>query len=150
MKTIKVYNIKRFMERELKDHNLTAFGWDETLAIVSNEKGKSLVIDRDGVFTIHENLQSKVTIGLTTKQEEGSRTIPMMASHYTQLAIEDIARECEFEEIALGKFIRIFGDRLEHNYSNIIKHISSELELDGASYDNGRLGRKANKVVKNI
>lgn len=138
MKKVKVYNIRKFMEREFKEHNMTTFGCDDSLAIVSNDKGKCFVIDREGVFGIHETLQDKVTIGLVAKQPKGSNRIPIIATHSCQLLIEGIMKECEFKEMALGDFIRKFGDRLEYNYATIIRHITSDLGMDGMEYDNGR------------
>lgn len=139
MKLVKVYNIKKFMEIELKENNLTTFGVDESLVIISNEDGKSFIINSEGVADIVDSLSETITIKLTEKQEEDSMTVALFPSYGINVPVSKILEKCEFEEKALGEFIRVFGDRLEQNYATIIRAMKPQLGLNGEEYDNGRL-----------
>ena len=138
MKLVNVYNIKRFMEHEFKDENLTTLVLDDKFAIIENEDGKSLVVTREGVSTSHDNRKAHVLISLVDKPTiKGVRQLGAKYSVY--YTIDELLQNCESEQMELGKFIREHGSRLERNYELLIKRITNHLNEDGRLYDNGRL-----------
>lgn len=146
-KMVKVYDIKSYMEKLLKEQKLTTFGYSDSLAIITNEMGKGMVIDRDGCFALlKDSTSDTVEISLCSKPKVDKdnpniKTIPIVPSHNCILTIQEIIGNCNASEEPLGKFVRVFGERLERNYCNILNHIEKELGLNKADYNHERKSR---------
>ena len=138
---VQVYDVKKFIEEGLKEHNVTTFCHDDSLAIVTNKQGLSFVINEEGVYYILNVNDDDYEISLVDvpKKKDGFIPIQTIPQYNVKLPLQQLIDECGYKEMYLQDYIRTFGDRLERNYCNIIKDITNTLGLDGKAYDNGRM-----------
>jgi len=115
MKRVNIYNVKKYIEKKEK-------GWtthfQHELVVIEGPKGV-IVCCAEGVHWLHESLEHTFVITVSKKEH-----ISVIAEGEFEITLGELISNCSKRKGSLGKFVRKFGDRLERNYSLLLKNIN--------------------------
>lgn len=134
---IKIYDVRSWVEKEMKEDNLSPHMYDE-LAIIIGPKDDVLIFEKEGVGWIQSHPVNKFNLPLSPcpkKDENGNMSFSMIATHTIKISAQEIMDNCEYREDTLAGFIkkRNYNSRLKSNWSSLLKNID-EMGLDRKDY----------------
>lgn len=134
MKKIRVYDLKPLLEGiEHERSKLKIYGYDKYgLAIVEGNKGV-LAFDKDGVGVKKDSMEDTYEVAVE-KDLEGRISIIPLGS--IEVSFKEIVEKCTYREQNMSDFIRVFGSRIEQNFSILVRAID-EIGENSQEYHKG-------------
>lgn len=116
---VKVYNIAKFIEKELPDKRVYMLN---KVAIVEGKHGV-VVFDYEAVGWKKNTVNATIEVGLTDIPEPN--TFFCMPQYYADISIKELM-EAEFEEMPITQFVERFDThhRVKRNYEEILDAIN--------------------------
>jgi hypothetical protein len=129
MNNIKVYDIGKFIDANIKDKKV--YFSDRKKAIVIGNKGV-VVFDDEAVGWVKDSIQDKVKIGFLDTTDSEDSVIPRYSANIT---ISDLL-DAESTEMHITQFVERYNynSRLKSNYAGILKAID-EIGLNSKDFD---------------
>ena len=132
MKTIKVYDIKKFIEgMDFDGRKYITHGVYSGLAIIGGTKG-ILIFDDEGCGAKEDNIESTYSIGMNDIPEKG---VMFATAKYTITPTVKDLMGAEYKEIPITEFISRYNTkpRIKENFKIILNTIN-EIGLDSKEY----------------
>lgn len=123
MLNAKAYNVNALVVKDTADHKtpLQVWGSRKKLVVIEGPKGY-VVTCSEGVHFVVKSKEDTIPVGCEPVPEDGDESFRIFPSHKTELSVARIT-SAPSRKVNLGTFVRTFGDRLERNYSLILRSL---------------------------
>lgn len=139
--TCKCYDMTEYF-RITTEGEFRAFGVHDKLVVLQGSKGV-VVVCREGVYWRFDSTDDAFEV-LLEPDTKDTKSFRLMPSNSARVRIQDILK-APSEDVELGLFVRVFGDRLEANYRNLLTSIR-EIGLNPMDYPRNRIDARRSHV----